>query len=58
LREYVLRRFKRLRQTLRFGTVQSAVSNLFNSGRHRLAAANYHLLRHRSFVSWDAATVA
>jgi putative transposase len=53
-----MRRFKRLRQSQRFVTVQSAVSNLFNPGRHLLAATSYRLLRHRAFASRDAATGA
>jgi putative transposase len=58
LREYLMRRFKSARQAQRFVTVQSAIANLFNLGRHLLSSAGYQILRLRAFAAWNAATVA
>jgi putative transposase len=46
-----MRRFKSLVQAQRFLTVHAAVQNLFNLGRHLVSAANYRMLRMRSFAS-------
>ena len=50
-----MRRFKSLFQAQRFVSVHAAVSNLFNLGRHLIAAAHYRTLRRRAFASWDRA---
>ena len=55
VRERVMRRFKSTFQAQRFVSVHAAVSNLFNLGRHLIAAAHYRTLRQGAFVSWDRA---
>jgi putative transposase len=40
-----------------FVDVHATVSNLFNLGRHLIAAAHYRTLRRGAFVSWDRAVV-
>lgn len=42
-------------QAQRFVSVHATVSNLFNLGRHLVAAAHYRGLRLRAFASWDRA---
>ena len=54
-RERGMRRFKSSRQAQRFLGVHAAVYNLFNLGRHLVAAKNYRMLRMRAFVSWKCA---
>jgi putative transposase len=49
------RRFKSMLQAQRFLGVHAAVSNLFNLGRHRVAADHYRELRRGAFASWDRA---
>ncbi len=56
VRERVMRRFKSIRQAQRFLTVQAAVYNLFNIGRHLVSAKNYRFFRSRAFASWNFAT--
>lgn len=51
-----MRRFKSMAQAQRFLTIQGAVQNLFNIGRHLLRANNYRLFRLRAFVRWQQAT--
>jgi len=53
VRERVMRRFKSMFQAQRFVSVHAAISNLFNLGRHLIAAAHYRTLRQGAFVSWD-----
>jgi len=55
VRERGMRRFKSVRQAQRFVRVHAAVSNLFNLGRHLVAADHYRTLRRRAFASWDSA---
>ena len=53
VRERGMRRFKSMLQAQRFVRVHAAVSNLFNLGRHLIAAAHYRTLRQGAFASWD-----
>jgi transposase-like protein len=55
VRERGMRRFKSMMQAERFVRVHAAVSNLFNVGRHLVAAAHFRTLRQSSFASWDRA---
>jgi len=48
-------RFKSILQAQRFVDVHGAVSNLFNLGRHLVAAGHYRGLRQSAFASWDRA---
>jgi putative transposase len=54
--ERQMRRFKSSGQAQRFLAVHSQVHNLFRVGRHLLRAANYRLLRNRSFKTWQQVT--
>ncbi len=56
--ERQMRRFKSPGQVQRFLVVHSQVHNLFCIGRHLLGAANYRLLRNRSFETWQQVTCA
>jgi putative transposase len=56
--ERQMRRFKSPGQAKRFLAVHSQVHNLFRVGRHLLRAANYRLLRNRSFEMWQQVTCA
>jgi putative transposase len=56
--ERQMRRFKSSGQAQRFLAVHSQVHNLFRVGRHLLRAANYRLLRNRSFETWQQVTCA
>ncbi len=56
--ERQMRRFKSVGQAQRFLAVHSQVHNLFRVGRHLLRAANYRLLRNRSFEMWQQVTCA
>ena len=58
VRERSMRRFKSIGQAQRFLAVHSAVTNLFNLGRHVVRAEHYRLLRQRAFASWRSATAA
>ena len=58
VRERLMRRFKSPGQAQRFLAVHSQVHNLFRVGRHLLRAANYRLLRNRSFETWQQVTCA
>ncbi len=53
-----MRRFKSPGQAQRFLAVHGQVHNLFRVGRHLLRAANYRLLRNRSFETWQQVTCA
>ncbi len=55
VRERGMRRFKSVLQAQRFVGIHAAVSNLFNLGRHLVAAAHYRALRRGAFASWDRA---
>ena len=48
-----MRRFKSARQAQRFLGVHAAVSNLFNLGRHKIAAGHYRDLRINAFTEWS-----
>ena len=50
-RERQMRRFKSISQAQRFLSIHAAIQNLFNLGRHLLAAKNYRLFRLRAFAS-------
>ena len=56
LRERRMRRFKSIAQAQRFLSIHAAVQNLFNLGRHLLAAKNYQIFRLRAFASWQTVT--
>ncbi len=56
--ERQMRRFKSPGQAQRFLAVHSQVHYLFSVSRHLLRAANYRLLRNRSFESWQQVTCA
>ena len=56
--ERQMRRFKSPGQAQGFLAVHSQVHNLFRVGRHLLGAANYRLLRTRSFETWQQVTCA
>jgi len=56
--ERQMRRFKSPGQAQRFLAVHSQVHNLFRVGRHLLRAANYRLVRTRSFETWQQVTCA
>ena len=55
VRERGMRRFKSMFQAQQFVRVHAAVSNLFNLGRHLVAAVHYRTLRQGAFASWDSA---
>ena len=55
VRERGMRRFKSPQRAQRFLTVHAAVYNLFNLGRHLVAAKNYRFFRLRAFASWNYA---
>ena len=50
-RERAMRRFKKLDMAQRFLTVHATTQNLFNLGRHHVAAGHYRDLRHTAFAS-------
>jgi putative transposase len=54
-RERAMRRFKALGMAQRFLTVHATTQNLFNLGRHHVAAGHYRDLRHVAFASWKRA---
>ena len=53
-----MRGFRTVGNTQRFLAVQGQCHNLFRVGRHLLSAANYRLLRERSFQAWSQVTFA
>jgi len=55
VRERGTRRLKSILPAQRFVRVHAAVSNLFNLGRHLVAAGHYRTLRQAAFASWDLA---
>ena len=57
VRERVIRKFKSVKQAQRFLTIHAAVCNLFNLGRHLVAAETYRYFRLRSFASWKNAAM-
>jgi putative transposase len=56
--ERQMRRFKSPGQAQLFLAVHSQVHNLFRISRHLLRAANYRLLKSRSFETWQRVTCA
>ena len=50
-----MRRFKSVRQAQRFLGAHTAVSNLFNLGRHLVGAQHYRDLRISAFGEWGRA---
>jgi putative transposase len=55
VRERGMRRFKSPGQAQRFVTAHTAVSNLFNLGRHLIKAEHYRNLRVSAFSEWSRA---
>jgi putative transposase len=55
VRERGMRRFKSPGQAQRFVTAHTAVSNLFNLGRHLVKAEHYRNLRVSAFIEWSRA---
>ena len=55
VRERGMRRFKSPRHAGRLLTVDAAVYNLFNLGRHLVKAAHYRNLREAAFNNWSSA---
>jgi putative transposase len=55
VRERGMRRFKSMLQAQRLLRVHAVVSNLFNLGRHLVAADHYRELRRSAFASRDGA---
>ena len=55
VRERMMRRFKSVGQAQRFLGAHSAVSNLFNLGRHLVSASHYRNLRGSAFSEWSRA---
>jgi putative transposase len=58
VRERGMRRFKSIYQAQRFLGVHAVVHNLFNLGRHLIAARHFQELRRRAFASWNNAAAA
>lgn len=56
IRERQMLRIRSVGNAQRFLSVQSAVLNLFNWGRHCLRAEQYRFFRSRAFSSWSAAS--
>jgi len=52
VRERGMRRFKSTHQAQRFLSTHATVYNLFNLGRHLIAAKQYRFSRQRAFASW------
>ena len=57
-RERQMRRFKSPGQAQRFLSVHGLLRNLFRVGRHLVRAVHHRELRGRSFLIWDAVTIA
>ena len=57
-RERQMRRFKSPGQAQRFLSVHGLVRNLFRVGRYLVRAVHHRELRGRSFLIWDAVTIA
>lgn len=53
VRERGMRKFKSVEQANRFLSVHKEVYNLFNLGRHHVAARHYRDLRQGAFASWN-----
>ena len=53
VRERGMRKFKSVEQANRFLSAHKEVYNLFNLGRHTLAARHYRNLRQGAFASWN-----
>ena len=54
-RERGMRKFKSVGQAQRFVNAHTAVSNLFNLGRHLFRAQHYRDLRESAFKEWSRA---
>jgi len=52
-----MRQFKSVKQAQRFLNIHAAVYNLFNLGRHLVAAKTYRYFRLGSFASWKNAAM-
>ena len=57
-RERHMRQFKSSGQAQRFLSVHGLVRNLFRVGRHLVRVVHHRELRGRSFLIWDAVTIA
>lgn len=57
VRERGMRRFKSVRQGQHFLSTHAAVHNLFNLGRHLIAADCFRDLRKSAFAEWNRAAV-
>ena len=55
VRERGMRKFKSVKQGQRFLSAHAAVYNLFNLGRHLVAANHYRNLRTSAFAEWSRA---
>jgi putative transposase len=55
VRERGMRRFKSVKQAQRFLGAHTAVSKLFNLGRHKVRAEHYRDLRVSAFNEWERA---
>ena len=53
VRERGTRKFKSTRQAQQFLVAHSAVSNIFNLGRHLVRAEHYRNLRESAFAEWS-----
>jgi putative transposase len=53
VRERGMRRFKSVKQVQRFPGAHTAVSNLFNLGRHLARVEHYRILRISAFREWS-----
>jgi putative transposase len=53
VRERGMRKFKSVEQANRFLSAHKEVYNLFNLGRHHIAARHYRDLRQGAFASWN-----
>lgn len=58
VRERGMRKFKSVAQAQRFLLIHAEVTNLFNLGRHLVAAKHYRYFRPRAFASWKSAVAA
>ena len=57
-RERQMRGFTSVAHAQRFLAVHGVVLNLFRVGRHLVRAVHHRELRGRSFLIWDAVTIA
>lgn len=58
VRERIMRKFKSIKQADRFLNCHKEIYNLFNLGRHLMAARYYRDSRQRALASWNQVTAA